>query len=47
MTAERTDDYITLGGQNFPVHGFSRANMVSEFATGLKIGKATYDDREH
>ena len=24
-----------------------RSGMVSEFATGLKVGKATYDEREH
>ena len=41
------DDNITLGGQTFPIKGFVRGNSVSEFETGIKIGKATYDSREH
>ena len=41
------DDVIQLGSQNFPVMGLSRANAISEFETGIKIGKATYDQREH
>lgn len=41
------DDVITLNGQNFPIRGMSRGNALSEFETGLKIGAATYDNREH
>src|SRR3990167_2611073 len=41
------DDVINLGGQAFPVKGFTRGNSVSEFETGIKIGRATYDQREH
>ena len=41
------DDVINLGGQAFPVKGFTRGNSVSEFETGIKIGRASYDQREH
>ena len=41
------DDTISLGGQRFAVKGPLRANAVSEFETGVKIGPATYDQREH
>lgn len=41
------DDVITLGGQNFPVRGVIKSNALAEFEQGLKIGKATYDQREH
>ena len=40
------DEVITLGNQNFPIMSMARSNAVSEFETGLKIGKATYDNRE-
>jgi len=45
--AEYQDDTITLDGQEFVVNGPIRAGMASEFSTGLKIGKATYDERLH
>ena len=41
------EDAITLGGQSFFVKEMSRGGPVSEFQAGIKIGKATYDDREH
>lgn len=41
------DNTITLNGVELIVEGPIRAGMVSEFSTGLKIGKATYDEREH
>lgn len=41
------EDTIVLGGQNFPTVGTVQGNSISEFETGIKIGKATYDQREH
>lgn len=40
-------DNIMLGGQSFRVKGSVVASPISEFTTGLKVGKATYDEREH
>jgi hypothetical protein len=45
--AEYQDNTIKLNGVEFVVDGPIRAGMVSEFSTGMKIGKATYDEREH
>lgn len=45
--AEYQDNEILLNGVAFVVNGPIRGGMVSEFATGLKIGPATYDEREH
>ena len=45
--AEYQDDSITLNGVELLVDGPIQASMVSEFSTGLKIGRATYDEREH
>ncbi len=45
--AEYQDNKITLDGVEFVVNGPIRAGMASEFSTGLKIGKATYDERLH
>lgn len=44
---EYQDDTILLNGVEFAVSGPIRGGMVSEFATGLKVGRATYDEREH
>ena len=41
------DNTITLDGVVYPVDGPIRGTAISEFSTGLKIGKATYDEREH
>lgn len=41
------EDSITLGGQTLLTRDTVRAEPVSEFQAGIKIGKATYDDREH
>ena len=41
------DDSISLGGQRFAIKGPVRVNAVSEFEAGVKIGPATYDQREH
>ena len=41
------DDHVLLNGIKFLVDSPIRGGMVSEFSTGLKIGKATYDEREH
>lgn len=41
------DDYIVLNGQKLLVKGPIQGGLVSQFATGLKIGKATYDELEH
>src|SRR3972149_4752722 len=40
-------DAITLGGQSLLIDGPFRAEPLSEFTQGLKVGKATYDEREH
>ena len=40
-------DAITLGGQSFAVKGPIVAQPLSEFTSGLKVGRATYDEREH
>jgi len=45
--AEYLDNSIFLDGIEFPVDGPIRGTAISEFSTGLKIGKATYDEREH
>ena len=45
--AEYQDDYVELAGQRLLVRSPIRAGMISEFSTGIKIGKATYDEREH
>ena len=41
------EDELTLGGQTFPVRGSVVVKPASEFTTGLKVGKATYDERLH
>ena len=41
------DDVITLDGIDFPVSGPIVARSIAEFTAGLKIGPATYDEREH
>ena len=43
---EYQDDYIELNGVRLLVEGPIQINKISEFAAGLKIGKATYDQRE-
>ncbi len=43
---EYQDDFITLNGVDLAVESPIRGGMVSEFATGMKVGKATYDERE-
>lgn len=43
---EYADDIITLGGKEFAVTNVV-SQSISEFSTGLKIGRATYDEREH
>lgn len=40
------DNTITLNGIELVVRGPIRGGIVSEFTTGLKVGKATYDERE-
>ena len=40
------DNTITLNNVEL-IATSVRSGMVSEFATGLKVGKATYDEREH
>jgi len=44
---EYQDDTIKLNGVELAVDSPIRGGMVSEFSTGLKVGKATYDEREH
>lgn len=45
--ATYSDDIIYLNDTAFIVEGPIRAGAISEFTTGLKIGAATYDEREH
>lgn len=40
-------DKITLAGQEFYVKGPVVGKPISEFTTGLKVGRATYDERLH
>jgi hypothetical protein len=40
-------DEITLNDVKFPISGFGRAAAASEFETGIKVGPAAYDNREH
>jgi hypothetical protein len=42
-----SDDVVELGGYKFVVTNGVRGQSASEFQTGLKIGAATYDSREH
>lgn len=46
-TGETIDDTITLGGQVFPIMGASQGNAISEFESGIKVGRVTYDQREN
>jgi len=41
------EDFITLAGQTFHVEGPVLGKPGSEWTTGLKVGKATYDERVH
>jgi hypothetical protein len=41
------DDSIKMNGVELLIDSPIRGGMVSEFSTGLKVGKATYDEREH
>ena len=43
---QEQDNTITLNNVEL-IATSVRSGMVSEFATGLKVGKATYDEREH
>lgn len=45
--AEYQEDTFTLAGIEFIAAGPIRVGSISEFSTGLKIGEATYDEREH
>ena len=44
--ASYQDNTITLNDVELVVQGPIRGGVVSEFTTGLKVGKATYDERE-
>ena len=41
------EDTITLDGQTYIVQGPVVGRSMTEWSAGLKIGRATYDDREH
>ena len=41
------EDEVVLGGQTFPVRESVVVKPASEFTTGLKVGRATYDERLH
>ncbi len=45
--ADYQDDTFTLGGIEFIAFGPIRVGSISEFSAGLKVGQATYDEREH
>ena len=40
-------DVVILNGVELAVESPIRGGMVSEFSTGMKVGRATYDEREH
>ncbi len=40
-------DLINLDGQNLLTEGFTAGKAISEFTAGLRIGRATQDDRQH
>jgi hypothetical protein len=40
-------DHIILNGTTLLCDGVQAGKSVSEFTSGLKIGRATYDDRQH
>lgn len=40
-------DLVTLNGINYAVQGKVTGESLSEFEDGFKIGRATYDSREH
>lgn len=40
-------DLVTLDGQNYLITGSVVGQPVAEWETGLKVGKASYDSREH
>ena len=44
--ADALNDTLTLGGQTFAVRGQAVGTPITEFETGIKIGPATYDQRE-
>ncbi len=44
---EYQDDVVILNGVELAVESPIRGGMVSEFSTGMKVGRATYDEREH
>lgn len=46
MAAE-LGDYITLNGTTLLVRGIQAGKPVSEFTSGLRIGRANYDDRQN
>jgi hypothetical protein len=41
------EDRITLNGQDYLIAGPVSGRAITEFSAGFKIGRATYDDREH
>lgn len=41
------ENSITLNGQTLLTVGPVSSRSIAEFQAGFKIGKATYDDREH
>ena len=43
---EYQDDFVILNGVELAVESPIRGGMVSEFSTGMKVGRATYDERE-
>ena len=45
-SGEYQDDVVILNGVELAVESPIRGGMVSEFATGMKVGRATYDERE-
>ncbi len=46
MAAEAGDS-IVLNGTTLLVRGVQAGKPVSEFTSGLRVGRATYDDRQH
>lgn len=47
MAIGPANDFVTLESQDYYITGPVKGEALSEFEDGFKIGKATYDTREH
>lgn len=47
MVSETLHDIVYLGGQAFPVRDIVKGSGIVEWESGVKVGPANYDTREH